>query len=87
MNFSEMDSGSIISPIQTARGKYQGVNLAFDKQGDFNKHLDQDEMIKYFEDVMGNRMIPPPKKPKMPQTQFLKVDNVDPNSPIRITDD
>jgi hypothetical protein len=58
LNISQMESNI---PMLNDR-KYHGANLAFNQKGDFNKYLDEDEMIKFYEDVVDNKMQIPDKK-------------------------
>lgn len=50
--------------------KYKGVNLAFNRNGEFNKHLDEDEMIKFYQDVVDNKM----KIPEKSKTPIKKIE-------------
>lgn len=43
-------------------GKYEGINLAFNQYGEFNKNLSDIEMIKAFFEIMNDEDFVPPEK-------------------------
>jgi hypothetical protein len=44
--------------------RYQGVNLAFNEYGEFNQHLDDQQMVKFYTDVIDGKIVPPRRTPK-----------------------
>lgn len=42
---------------------YGGMNIVFNKYGDFNKNLNEDKMVQIYTDVLKGEIVPPVKKP------------------------
>jgi hypothetical protein len=43
---------------------YGGMNIVFNKYGEFNKRLKEDKMIEIYSDVLNGQIVPPVKKLK-----------------------
>jgi hypothetical protein len=61
--------------------KFQGANLAFNQNGEFNKHLEEDQMVKFYQDVIDNKMLIPSRVNKTTPKNFENGgDSFDPTS-------
>ena len=50
--------------MSKSQSKFKGAGLAFNEFGEFNKHLDDQEMIKYFQKILDGKISIPQKRPR-----------------------
>jgi len=57
-------------------GKYQGAHIAFDKDGEFNRNLNEQEMIALFGEIINDNIKIPQKKLKSVEIEEANKDRV-----------
>ena len=53
---------------------YGGMNIVFDKFGDFNRNLNEDKMVEIYNDVLNGQIVPPVKKSKKDREKIKSLD-------------
>jgi hypothetical protein len=63
----------------TCQKRFSAANLAFSEDGKFNRYLDEDDMLRFYQDIIDNRIKPPGANgaPKKRRSMKINVQGIE----------